>query len=227
MAGGVTPGDAPGFPVTISQPGSYVLSGILTVPDGDTDAVVINASHVTLDLNGFAILGPTDCSGGSPCLGRGFGSGIVVFTVQFNITIRNGTIQGMGLHGIHLNGDSHLVEYVHVRSNGSNGIDIGASADQGSSIVQHNTAERNGSYGIYLERGSVNNNVVDVNFFGIALIVGSASQNVITRNEQGLLLNNTASYFGNVLSGNTTNVVNGKNLGQNLCNTAVCPGAQF
>ncbi len=28
MAGGVTPGDAPGFPVTITQPGSYVLSGV-------------------------------------------------------------------------------------------------------------------------------------------------------------------------------------------------------
>src|SRR6185436_8638324 len=29
LAGNVTPGDAPGFPVTISQPGSYKLSGNL------------------------------------------------------------------------------------------------------------------------------------------------------------------------------------------------------
>ena len=29
LAGSVTPGDTPGFPVTISQPGSYRLSGNL------------------------------------------------------------------------------------------------------------------------------------------------------------------------------------------------------
>jgi hypothetical protein len=110
MAGGVTPGDAPGFPVTISQPGSYVLSGILTVPNAGTDGIVIAASHVTIDLNGFAILGPTDCSGGlSPCAGAGTGHGITTPTDQFNITIRNGTIQGMGFAGIDIRGDSHLV----------------------------------------------------------------------------------------------------------------------
>ena len=31
LAGNVTPGDAPGFPVTLSQPGSYRLSGNLRV----------------------------------------------------------------------------------------------------------------------------------------------------------------------------------------------------
>ncbi len=31
MAGNITPGDAPGFPVTISQPGSYRLSSNLDV----------------------------------------------------------------------------------------------------------------------------------------------------------------------------------------------------
>ena len=75
MAGGVTPGDAPGFPVSINLPGSYVLSSGLTVPDANTNAIVINADHVTVDLNGFAILGPTDCSGGlDPCANEGFGT---------------------------------------------------------------------------------------------------------------------------------------------------------
>src|SRR5262249_22472005 len=61
MAGKVTAGDAPGFPVTISQPGSYRLSGNLVVPDPGTTAVEITADNVTLDLNGFAIMGPNVC----------------------------------------------------------------------------------------------------------------------------------------------------------------------
>jgi hypothetical protein len=39
LGGGVTPGDAAGFPVTISQSGSYRLSGNLTVPDLNTTAI--------------------------------------------------------------------------------------------------------------------------------------------------------------------------------------------
>ena len=34
LQGGVTEGDTPGFPVTISQSGSYRLTGNLTVPGG-------------------------------------------------------------------------------------------------------------------------------------------------------------------------------------------------
>ena len=51
MAGNVTPGDTPGFPVTISKAGSYRLSGNLTVPNKDTTAILIVADDVTLDLN--------------------------------------------------------------------------------------------------------------------------------------------------------------------------------
>ena len=101
MAGGVTPGDAPGFPVSINLPGSYVLSSGLTVPDANTSAIVINADHVTVDLNGFAILGPTDCSGDlDPCANEGSGYGVWTPAVRFNITVRGGTIQGMGAVGI-------------------------------------------------------------------------------------------------------------------------------
>ena len=54
LAGNVTPGDAPGFPVTISQPGSYRLSGNLVAPL-NSGAIHIAASKVTLDLNGFHV----------------------------------------------------------------------------------------------------------------------------------------------------------------------------
>src|SRR5688500_2890388 len=45
-AGNVTPGDTPGFPLTISQKGAYKLTGNLTVPNQDTTAIVITADNV-------------------------------------------------------------------------------------------------------------------------------------------------------------------------------------
>jgi hypothetical protein len=230
MAGGVTPGDAAGFPVTLSQPGSYVLSGVLTVPNADTDAIVIASDHVTLDLNGFAMLGPTDCSGGlDPCAGEGVGTGIRTDAVRFNITIRNGTIQGMGKDGIFLRGDSHLVEYVHSRSNGKNGIYISPSQDRGLSIVTHNTVQRNGATRVQLDTGAASYNVIDTNGSGLYLETGTVSYNIVTRNAfEGLALPFRASYFGNTMFQNGgSDVFLGTNLGQNLCGAVVCPGAQF
>jgi hypothetical protein len=229
LAGGVSPGDAPGFPVTISLAGSYRLAGNLTVPDANTNAIVIAHDNVTLDLNGFAILGPTDCSGGlQPCANDGAGMGISTDTNRFNITIRNGTVQGMGGRGIFLLGNSHLVEYVHARSNGREGIFIFPSTSGpggGGSIAQHNTAHQNGSIGIIVDQGLVSHNTVDRNIEGIRITgAGSASYNVVTDNVfDGLELGCCASYIGNVLSNNSPSVTGGVNLGQNLCFNAACP----
>jgi hypothetical protein len=60
-AGSVTPGDAPGYPVSINTPGHYRLAGSLTVNAG-TNAIEISVSKVTIDLNGFAITGPNTCT---------------------------------------------------------------------------------------------------------------------------------------------------------------------
>ncbi len=54
LVGGITPADAPGFPVTLAEPGHYRLTGPL-VTDANTDAVLILGAGVTLDLNGFSI----------------------------------------------------------------------------------------------------------------------------------------------------------------------------
>lgn len=105
-AGDVTPGDEPGFPVTISRPGSYRLSGNLTVPDSETTAIVVTHPRVTLDLNGFAIQGPVTSSGSGStlaCSGRSAnwytGAGIVVQLPAYTagvVAVGNGTIAGMG-----------------------------------------------------------------------------------------------------------------------------------
>src|SRR5687768_10451353 len=48
LAGNVTPGDAPVFPVTLSVRGSYRLSSSLIVP-AETDGIVIAADGVSVD----------------------------------------------------------------------------------------------------------------------------------------------------------------------------------
>ncbi|MCA9503381.1 MAG: hypothetical protein KC616_09880 [Myxococcales bacterium] len=56
---GCFPGDAPGFPVTISERGSYLVTSNLTV-DGAPDALIdilSSAVAVDLDLNGFTLKG--------------------------------------------------------------------------------------------------------------------------------------------------------------------------
>jgi hypothetical protein len=55
-AGNVTPGDAAGFPVTLSQPGSYVLASNLQAP-ANTAGIKVNSHDVTIDLNGFRMRG--------------------------------------------------------------------------------------------------------------------------------------------------------------------------
>lgn len=91
LAGNVTPGDAPGFPVTISQPGSYRLSGNLTVGTSNVSAIVIAASRVVLDLNGFG----AECNLVAPpstivdyCVGSASGTSL--------ITVTNGSIRLTG-----------------------------------------------------------------------------------------------------------------------------------
>jgi len=235
---------AGGFPYKITQAGSYKLSGNLTVPDGDTTAIVIAHDHVIIDLNGFSIIGPVDCSGGFPCTGIGSQNGFGIAAgsdspVQsyFNITIRNGTIQGMGHDGIHLLGDSILLEDLHVRNNGLSGIVVrspGPISSTSNVILNHNTVQKNSSYGIKTYAGLITDNTVaDSGFQGISVQVGGATvaRNLVLRSfSAGLGLAGTVSYFGNTLVDNNSGgaqVFGGINLGQNLCSNVVCPGAQF
>lgn len=76
-------------PVTISQPGSYVLTR--DIPAASGIPVVIQASHVTLDLNGHAITG----DGSVPEL-------ILIVGPVTDIRIENGRLTG-GLQGLVLN----------------------------------------------------------------------------------------------------------------------------
>ena len=89
LAGNVTPGDAPGFPVTISLPGSYKLSGNLTVPS-TVRGIDITVPNVSIDLNGFSITTPFPQSQTSPSRGIFYNAS----AIPANIAIRNGIIEG-------------------------------------------------------------------------------------------------------------------------------------
>jgi len=228
--------NAAGGTYTITSAGSYKLSGNLLAKNQDTDVIVIAADHVTIDLNGFAILGTANCAGGVPCVNSGKGVGITTSLNGpfFNLTVRNGTIQGMGSSGISLNGDSILVEYVHARSNGLVGINIfRTAAIQTNVIVQHNNVHLNENAGISVDAGLVSDNASSDNGGSGIFVSDTATitRNFVRRNlGAGLASGGRVQFFGNVLSGNSVGPTNGGpfiNQGQNLCDAAPCPGAVF
>ena len=109
-ATGCFPGDAAGLPVTITQSGSYRLTGDLTVPNLNTTAIDVESDDVSIDLKGFAIRGPNQCVPGN-CNSVGGGSSVgrdFVLIPRQRISVRNGLIVGVGGNGIAVSGEAHV-----------------------------------------------------------------------------------------------------------------------
>ena len=81
-----TPGDAFNL-YRIAQPGSYYLTGNVSIPSNVLWGISIEAPGVTLDLNGFTLNGNGNHVGGIACSAAG-------------VTIRNGTIRRVYASGI-------------------------------------------------------------------------------------------------------------------------------
>lgn len=150
---GIGGGDSRGYPITITQSGSYRLATNLTdIPPG-TNAIEIRADDVTLDLNGHSITGP----------GAGNSSGIEAVFNGIPIFVRsavfNGSVSGF-TYGVSL-GYNSRVENIRVFGNSNTGIlaRIG-------SLVQGNIAHGNG-FGIVVDSAStVRGNIAEQNTFG-------------------------------------------------------------
>jgi hypothetical protein len=187
LAGNVTPGDAPGFPVTLSQPGSYRLSGNLTVPH-NLDGILIATDHVTLDLNGFTIAG-----GGNK---NGVFNG---FVGRLGTVVRNGTVTNFD-NGVFLkenDGDlaSSEIQQIKALKNLALGILAGAN-----SIVVGNTAIGNDFFGIGAGSHSiVRDNISTGNSTGLALVgnVVASGNNAFGNSFAGVVTTCPSVFIGN------------------------------
>jgi parallel beta-helix repeat protein len=118
-----------GYPLIISQPGSFILNGNITLSCG-VDAIDVKADNVVIDLGGYTITG------------TGSGSGIGINgPTHSNVTVRNGSVLKMGGGGIDL-GASATIEEVTASSNGTSGILIA------NGIIREVHANFNGTTGI-------------------------------------------------------------------------------
>ena len=142
-------GDTGGLPVTIANPGSYRLTGNLTTSSVNQTLIEVTTDDVNIDLNGFSLLGPVTCSGGTlVCSSSGSGVGIDADT-RTNIRVRNGTISGMGNTGL-IVGRGAYIESLTVSENSDSGIEAFAPG----STLHRITARENGNDGIGLGFGA-------------------------------------------------------------------------
>jgi hypothetical protein len=231
LSGKVTPLDAPGFPVTISQPGSYRLSGNLQLPDAATTGIEITADNVTLDLNGFTIAGPNVCTPNpTRCTFSGGGIGVMAVgppgvVSPENVRVMNGVVRGMGGHGIRMMGDGTLVQNVVSTNNGGPGIVVGEGSiidsvaklnQSGAAIVGlivRGCTAANNVFGIFVRPGGIASGNVAISnaATGISLTNATATGNTANNNGSygidatcpGVLVNNTAD--GNAVGNIRTN----------------------
>lgn len=191
LAGNVTPGDAPGLPVTISVPGSYRLSGNLNVPLEST-GIEITADNVTLDLNGFLIAG------------SGNGAGVNDIGERRGIAVRNGSVTNFTT-GIDL-GETDNAEITQVRA--TNCSFFGIVAGTGSNVTG-NFASKN-VVGIRVEFASTvsGNTIVENGQLGMQLLAFSTvtGNTVVENGLVGMQVNCPANLINNTVLLNHQNI---------------------
>jgi hypothetical protein len=124
------------LPYKITAQGSYYLTANLTAT-GSTSGITISADNVTLDLNGFALVG-----GGS-----GSVTGINVPAAQKNILIRNGTVRGWTNGGINAsNATNSVIQGIRLSNNTASstffnvaGLSVGNGSTVKDCVVDQNT----------------------------------------------------------------------------------------
>lgn len=155
LTGGITPGDAPGLPVTINRSGHYRLGTDLIVP-ASTSGIVIEAPNVTLDLNGHSVSGPVKCAQNKTTRAVACSAPSRPFTVKgidgvgaASTVIRNGSVRGFAGLGVH-HGAGAVMEGLQIESNA--GVGIAGEAHLQVSIVRDVRVANNGAQGIVCEQ---------------------------------------------------------------------------
>ena len=206
--GGCFAGDEAGFPVTITQPGSYRLTGNLDLTDQapSVPAVIVSAPAVSLDLGGFQLRGPTNCTGSGASLacapGDPAGFGIEIQETAPSVSVRNGTVRGFASQGLASAGIGARISDVTAFHNREDGI-----AFEEYGIVTNSVAFENLGDGFDVDAGSV---VDGVTAFGNHLdgIEVDGPKAVVTRSTsshngaKGFNLAPGSKYIANTSQGN-------------------------
>ena len=177
----------------ITNAGSYYLTTNLMGVSGK-NGIKINSGHVTLDLNGFAVLGVP-----------GSGSGIYVIQCT-NVTVLNGTVSGWGGTGVDAfttgNERNLVFEHLTVSANGGYGIKTA-----GPNVVHDCRVLGSSLVGIYDTGGLISScSVLSSGAVGIAANSSTVSRCLVQGSAQsGIYVNAPGSQIiGNTCYGNNT-----------------------
>ncbi len=139
-----TPGDSDATTPSlfkITQPGSYYLTGNIVGVAGNRTAIEIAAADVTLDLNGFALIGTAS---------SGVAAGIRSTGFLSTVTVRNGSVVDWPSSGIDLSTFHGCCVSDVVASLNGVGVQVGSG-----SRVERCTADTNGGTGIDANSGGM------------------------------------------------------------------------
>ncbi|HVM48173.1 MAG TPA: right-handed parallel beta-helix repeat-containing protein, partial [Candidatus Acidoferrum sp.] len=158
-------------PFTIASPGSYYVTTNLTGASG-LSGITISNNNVTLDLNGFALLGVP-----------GSLYAVAFASSQTNVTVRNGTMSGwrMGVHESGGNSRNVVLDGLAIFGSATDGILMYSAA-----TVRNCVCSSNAAIGISITGGEISD--------------CSAGYNVnsgIELNSQGIVRNCWSGYNGN------------------------------
>lgn len=196
----------------ITQPGGYYLVGNISVPAG-FHGIEIATNDVTLDLNGFSIIGQSNSL-----------NGVVVKAVFNRLTVRNGSVSGMGASGVNLfyvNAGScqDALEAMTISHCGQTGAVLPNSRvrncmfhknasgltifNGGGAVVENCVASENTSNGLYVERGIVshcyvNNTTATIGNIGIFVSDGGVHDCVVRNYTYGVSASGASVHRCNV-----------------------------
>jgi hypothetical protein len=223
-AGGITPPDAPGYPITINRSGKYKLTGNLAVGDRKTIAFDVAADNVTIDLNGFRITG---------------GRIAINARAVDGLTVMNGTIANFSSDGIRARGFA-IIQDMQVTNNGGNTKGMGVKLDNNGRVIRSTISDNDGVNIYCISRCLIAGNVVSgsrqesgIGFFNANNTRSDAGGHLVINN---VIANNSifaiysegeTAYANNTITGNGqfngSSVIGGAvQAHPNYCNPA-CP----
>ncbi len=125
---------------TINRAGSYKLYANYTVPSGN--GIVITASNVTLDLNGFTVSTTANATNTAPAPGPNGTKGILISGVR-NVEIKGGHLAGFNINVLVTDSQNVMVDDLQIV--GSNLAPAGGPTEVGINIVNSSACDVRGN----------------------------------------------------------------------------------